>query len=292
MDVGCYNVSGSRLLGGEPTRVWGEAWYGPSGTDWVFTGTMRFPGDVIATFDCGTAMTDRDELEAIGSEGSLFLDDPWHCASPAIELRREDGVERIEIDREDSYRLELENLSDAIRGEAPLLLGREDALGQARALEALHASATIGRSGLALAGRVDRGQREPLVLLARQPADADGADADVPLEDGDAAEEEREERVEARPLDRVVADLLGQLPRRPRIAAGCGVGLPLRVQAGVGRGAVHRRGRHELAVGVGDEDGERSRRRGDDVLDDAAGALELHCAILTYFPSPLGWCGQ
>jgi D-xylose 1-dehydrogenase (NADP+, D-xylono-1,5-lactone-forming) len=142
MDVGCYNVSGSRLLAGEPTRVWGEAWYGPSGTDWVFTGTMRFPGDVIATFDCGTAMTGRDELEAIGSEGSLFLDDPWHCANPAIELRREDGVERIEIAREDSYRLELENLSDAIRGEASLLLGREDALGQARALEALHAAAT------------------------------------------------------------------------------------------------------------------------------------------------------
>jgi D-xylose 1-dehydrogenase (NADP+, D-xylono-1,5-lactone-forming) len=142
MDVGCYNVSGSRLLGGEPERVWGEAWYGPSGTDWVFTGTMRFPGNVIATFDCGTAMVERDELEAIGSEASLFLDDPWHCNKPVIELRRDGDVERIEIEHEDSYRLELENLSDAIRGEADLLLGREDALGQARALEALHASAT------------------------------------------------------------------------------------------------------------------------------------------------------
>jgi xylose dehydrogenase (NAD/NADP) len=142
MDVGCYTVSGSRLLGGEPERVWGEAWYGPSGTDWVFAGTMRFPGDVVAAFDCGTALPNRDELEAIGSEGSLFLDDPWHCNTPVIELRRDDGVERIELDREDSYRLELENLSDAIRGEAELLLGREDALGQARALEALHRSAT------------------------------------------------------------------------------------------------------------------------------------------------------
>ena len=142
MDVGCYNVSGSRLLGGEPERVWGEAWYGTSGTDWVFTGTMRFPGDVIATFDCGTAMVERDELEAIGSEGSLFLDDPWHCVNPAIELRRDGGVERIEIEHEDSYRLELENVSAAARGEAELLLGREDAVAQARALEALHASAT------------------------------------------------------------------------------------------------------------------------------------------------------
>jgi predicted dehydrogenase len=144
MDVGCYNVSGSRLLGGEPEVVWGEAWYGPSGTDWVFAGTLRFPGNVIATFDCGTALTERDELEAIGSEGSLFLDDPWHCNVPIIELRRDGEVERIELDPVDSYRLELENLSDAIRGESDLLLAREDALGQARALEALHRSATTG----------------------------------------------------------------------------------------------------------------------------------------------------
>ena len=142
MDVGCYNVSGSRLLGGEPERVTGEAWFGPSGTDWVFTGTLRFPGDVIALFDCGTAMTERDELEAIGSEASLFLDNPWHCTVPVIELRRDDKVERIELEPVDSYRLELENLSDAIRGEGELLLGREDAVGQARALEALHTSAT------------------------------------------------------------------------------------------------------------------------------------------------------
>jgi len=144
MDVGCYDVSGSRLLGGEPERVWGEAWYGPSGTDWVFTGTLRFPGDVLATFDCGTALAERDELEAIGSEGSLFLDDPWHCVHPVIEVRSDGQVDRIELERVDSYRLELENVSDAIRGEAELLLGREDALGQARALEALHRSATTG----------------------------------------------------------------------------------------------------------------------------------------------------
>ena len=141
MDVGCYCVSGSRLLAGEPEAVFGQAYVGPSGTDWVFAGAMRFPGDVVAQFDCGTCLPDRDELEAIGTEGSLFLDDPWHCLKPVIELRRGDGVERIELDPIDSYQLELENLSDAINGHAPLLLGREDAVAQARALEALHSSA-------------------------------------------------------------------------------------------------------------------------------------------------------
>jgi predicted dehydrogenase len=144
MDVGCYNVSGSRLLGGEPERVYGEAWFGPTGTDWIFGGTLRFPGDVISLFDCGTAMTDRDELEAIGSEASLFLDDPWHCRVPVIELHRNGKTERIELEPVDSYRLELENLSDAIRGEGEPLLGRADAIGQARTLEALYDSATNG----------------------------------------------------------------------------------------------------------------------------------------------------
>jgi D-xylose 1-dehydrogenase (NADP+, D-xylono-1,5-lactone-forming) len=145
MDVGCYCVSGARLAAGtEPESVFGSAWYGPSGTDWVFTGLMRFPGDVLATFDCGTALPERDELEVIGSEGSLFLDDPWHCAKPVIELRRDGGVERIRVKRADSYRLQLENMSDAILGDAKPLLGRADAMGQARALEALHRSAESG----------------------------------------------------------------------------------------------------------------------------------------------------
>jgi xylose dehydrogenase (NAD/NADP) len=144
MDVGCYCVSGSRLLAGEPEQVYGEQFIGPSGTDWVFTGTMRFPDGVLAQFDCGTALSDRDELEAIGSDGSLFLDDPWHCLEPVIELRRNGGVERIELEHVDSYRLEVENLSDAIRGAAVPLLGREDAVGQARVIEALFRSAATG----------------------------------------------------------------------------------------------------------------------------------------------------
>jgi D-xylose 1-dehydrogenase (NADP+, D-xylono-1,5-lactone-forming) len=141
MDVGCYCVSGSRLLGGEPKVVFGQQLIGESGTDWVFTGTMGFPDDVVAQFDCGTSLPERDELEAIGTEGSLFLDDPWHANTPVIEVRGDDGVERIVLEPEDSYRLELENLSEAIRGEAEPLLGREDAVGNARAIEALFRSA-------------------------------------------------------------------------------------------------------------------------------------------------------
>jgi len=145
MDVGCYCVSGVRLLAGEPEQVYGEQIVSSTGVDEVFTGTMRFSGDVLAELDSGLVLPMRDELEAIGEEGSLFLDDPWHCKKPVIELRTDAGTELISVEPADSYRLELENLSDAIRGEAEPLLGREDAVGQARAMEALYRSAAEGR---------------------------------------------------------------------------------------------------------------------------------------------------
>ncbi len=145
MDVGCYCVSGARLLAGEPDRVYGEQVVGDSGVDVLFSGTMRFPGGVIAQLDCGLRMPNRDELEAVGEAGSVFLDDPWHCRTPVLRLRGEGGDEEIAVDASDSYRLELENVSDAIRGDAAPLLGREDAVGQARAIEALYRSAEEGR---------------------------------------------------------------------------------------------------------------------------------------------------
>jgi len=144
MDVGCYCVSGSRLLAGEPEVVYGQQVAASSGVDELFAGTLRFPGGVIAEIDCGLVLPERDELEAIGEEGSIFLDDPWHSRSPVLELRRDDGTERIELEPEDSYRLQLENMSAAVRGRAQPLLGRADALGEARAIEALYRSADEG----------------------------------------------------------------------------------------------------------------------------------------------------
>jgi xylose dehydrogenase (NAD/NADP) len=141
MDVGCYFVSGSRLLAGEPESVFGEQVAAASGVDELFTGTLRFPGDVLAEIDCGLVLPGRDELEAIGEDGSIFLDDPWHGRTPVLELRRDDGTERIELEPVDSYRLQLENMSAAVRGRGKPLLGRDDALGQARAIDALYRSA-------------------------------------------------------------------------------------------------------------------------------------------------------
>jgi xylose dehydrogenase (NAD/NADP) len=141
MDVGCYCVSGSRLLAGEPDAVDGQQLLARSGVDVRFVGTLAFPGGVLAHFDCGFDLPLRSALEVVGSDGALFVADPWHCRRPGIELRRDGGVEVLDIESADSYQLELENLGDAIRGEGAPLLGRSDALGQARTLNALYRAA-------------------------------------------------------------------------------------------------------------------------------------------------------
>jgi xylose dehydrogenase (NAD/NADP) len=50
-------------------------------------------------------------------------------------------VEHVAVEPANSYRLELENVGDAIRGLTPVLLGRADAVGQARTLDALYRTA-------------------------------------------------------------------------------------------------------------------------------------------------------
>jgi xylose dehydrogenase (NAD/NADP) len=141
MDVGCYCVNIIRFIAGEAEQVTADQEVGPSGVDVVFAATLSLPGDVLAHFDCGFVVPRRGELELVGEEAILAVADPWHIDEPGIELRRADAVEQIAVERADSYRLELENVSDAIRGEAPLLLGREDAVHQARTIEALYRAA-------------------------------------------------------------------------------------------------------------------------------------------------------
>ena len=148
MDVGCYCVSGARTLAGaEPERVYAEQVIGGERRRRArWSRTLRFPGDVLGAIDCGLSYAARDELEAIGDEGSLFLDDPWHGREPVIEVRRAGRpTERIEVPRASSYALELEDFEAAARGERPPLLGRADALGQARTIAALYRSADEGR---------------------------------------------------------------------------------------------------------------------------------------------------
>jgi predicted dehydrogenase len=145
MDVGCYCISGLRLVAGEPVRSRGEQVVGPSGVDVVFGGALAFADGILGHFDCGFVVPRRAGLEVVGEEATIVVSDPFTPGTLGIDVRRPGAApERIPIQPANSYRLELENVSAAIRGEAPLLLGREDALVQARTIDELYQSAEAG----------------------------------------------------------------------------------------------------------------------------------------------------
>ena len=145
MDVGCYCISGVRLVAGEPVRARGEQVAGPSGVDVIFTGALAFADGVLGHFDCGFVVPRRAGLEVVGEDATILVPDPFTPRAPGIEVLRPGAEpELIPIEPTSSYRLELENVSAAIRGEGPLLLGREDAIGQARTIDELYRSAVAG----------------------------------------------------------------------------------------------------------------------------------------------------
>ena len=72
---------------------------------------------------------------------------PWRVDwGGDVVLEREGASEIVTTEDGNSYTLELENLADAIEARESALLGRADAVGQARVIDALYRSAASGRA--------------------------------------------------------------------------------------------------------------------------------------------------
>jgi predicted dehydrogenase len=140
MDVGCYCVSGARLIAGEePELVFGQQVATAEGVDRRFAGLLRFPSGMTATFHCGFDAF-SESLEVTGREGTISLPDPWHSRQGLLLV---DGVEE-RVEPIDPYQCELDDMAAAIHGRKAPRLGRADALGQARTIDALYRSAESG----------------------------------------------------------------------------------------------------------------------------------------------------
>jgi predicted dehydrogenase len=160
LDLGCYCISAIRLFGGQPLRVSAEQVVdtadGADGADLRLAATLALPGDVLAQFDVALDFPRRDELELVGTRGKITIPDPWLCRSACVVLERGGVVERLPADpvgeyglsaateNEDAYRIEFAAASRAFAGEAPPDFGRDDAVAQAAAVEAVRRAAATG----------------------------------------------------------------------------------------------------------------------------------------------------
>src|SRR3954453_1774342 len=109
MDVGCYCVSALRLIcGAEPERVSAEL-VERGGVDARLVAVLRFPGDVLGTFDCGMDVAPRGAIEVVGDAATLLAPDPWHGPNPELVVVRPGAEpERLRPQRVDPYARELE----------------------------------------------------------------------------------------------------------------------------------------------------------------------------------------
>ena len=89
----------------------------------------------------------RNSIEVVGSEGTIYVPSPWQTPARRSILRHRDGrAERIEPETVDPTRASSRRSAAAIEGGPPPRLGRADAVGQARTIEALYRAAEEGRA--------------------------------------------------------------------------------------------------------------------------------------------------
>jgi predicted dehydrogenase len=149
MDIGCYNISVSRLLfGAEPARVCGIAEEDPRfGTDRLTSGILNF-GHGTATFTCSTQLAPYQRVNVFGTAGRIEVEVPfsplpdrpsrlWH--------QHEGGTDEILIEPANQYTLQGDRFAEAIVEGTPVRTPLEDAVANMRVLEAVAASARSHR---------------------------------------------------------------------------------------------------------------------------------------------------
>ncbi len=146
-DVGCYPISYARyLIGSEPVEVFGRQATGPSGVDLTFTGQMRYSNEVYAQFDSSFRMASRSWVEAVGSEASLFVPNPYKPGEKeTLYLQRDGQMEQILVEGEMLYMGEIEDMMQAVtEGRSPEI-SLAESRGNVRTINALLESARSGK---------------------------------------------------------------------------------------------------------------------------------------------------
>jgi predicted dehydrogenase len=149
MDIGCYNISLSRLLfDAEPTRVLGVAEIDPTfGTDVLTSGVLQFPRGT-ATFTCSTQIAGYQRVHVFGTEGRIELEIPFnapHDAAHRLWLYRGQDVETIEVGYHDQYQIQGDLMSRAILDDTPVPTPLTDAMANMKVIDAIVESAATSR---------------------------------------------------------------------------------------------------------------------------------------------------
>ena len=145
MDLGCYCINIIRyLIGREPQTAWATGKFEPINNVWeTLIGTLDFGDGVTGQLDCSFGWTWRECYEVAGTKGTLFVETAW--GNGEGESHFTVNGETFSVTGVNPYAAEILNLCEAVANGTPLRLPISDALGNMRAIDALHESAHTGQ---------------------------------------------------------------------------------------------------------------------------------------------------
>lgn len=120
--------------------------WAPGGVDEVVAAVLAWPTGPVALVDCALVTARREEIEVVGTDGRLVVPTAFLPGAGDVELYLVRGGEATveRVTGVDEYQVMVEEFADAVLGRAPLTLPPEDAVGNARVLEALHRALRAG----------------------------------------------------------------------------------------------------------------------------------------------------
>jgi predicted dehydrogenase len=148
MDIGCYNISLSRLIfGAEPKRVLGIVEYDSQfQTDRLASGILDF-GRGTATFTCSTQLTSYQRANIYGTTGRVEIEIPFNAPpDQPCRMWHQHGnqIDEIVLEVCDQYTIQGDLFSQAVLDDTPVPTPLEDAVGNMRTIDAVVESGKRG----------------------------------------------------------------------------------------------------------------------------------------------------
>jgi len=140
-DLGGYCTSLMRFLfESEPEEIVALAQEHPNGgVDFRMSGALRFPGDRLATFDCGHDLPFACSYEVHGTKGRLLVPEGAMVASKTksqeVLVWDADGHEAIPTEIANHYQLMAEHFVDAVQGKTELEFPISDAVANMKVMD-------------------------------------------------------------------------------------------------------------------------------------------------------------
>lgn len=148
MDIGCYNISLSRLIfARQPNRVMGIVEYDDQfETDRLASAILDF-GDGTATFTCSTQLAPYQRVNIFGTTGRVEIEIPFNAPRDvACRLWHQTNgtAAQIELPVCNQYTIQGDLMSQAILSDTPVPTPIEDSVENMKVIEAIKQSAVSG----------------------------------------------------------------------------------------------------------------------------------------------------